>query len=55
MINIVARSAALGSALGVLFTGAILFGQHGDVHQAAARSGPVVTASVVVHDGDDQW
>ncbi|MFI5689304.1 hypothetical protein [Streptomyces sp. NPDC051636] len=55
MINIVARSAALGSTLGVLFTGAILFGQHSDAGRTEAHSGTVVTASSLVHHNDDRW
>ncbi|MFE0514802.1 hypothetical protein [Streptomyces sp. NPDC058964] len=55
MINIVARSAALGSALGVLFTGAMLLGQHGDAGRAASQSGTVTTASIRVQHSDDQW
>ncbi|UXY30511.1 hypothetical protein [Streptomyces sp. HUAS TT20] len=55
MINIVARGAALGSALGVLFTGVLLFGQHHDGDRVAAQSGTIVTASQPVHDDDDQW
>ncbi|MCF3131974.1 hypothetical protein [Streptomyces olivochromogenes] len=55
MINIVARSAALGSALGVLFTGAVLFGQHDGTNRADAHLGTVSTAATYVVEGDDRW
>jgi hypothetical protein len=55
MINIVARSAALGTALGVLFTGAILYGTHDDSQGAPAHHATVVTATDHTDGPDDRW
>ncbi|MEU6479291.1 hypothetical protein ABZ858_20845 [Streptomyces sp. NPDC047017] len=55
MINIVARGAALGSALGVLFTGALLAGQHDGAAGVAAQSRTVISVSTGMHTDDDQW
>jgi hypothetical protein len=55
MINIVARGAALGSALGVLFTGVILVGLDSGADRTPALSGSVVTGSAAVHHDDDRW
>jgi hypothetical protein len=56
MINSVARCAALGAVLGVLFTLVMLLGHQTGFDHAAVRPHAAATTPVTASpDGDDQW